>query len=148
MVGKGLPDFPVVRLDHAFGLPRQAISPLDAQRLQGYSLGVEHAEDIMVGNDEQVGGRPQGCLCVGQKTGIDMAVRAYEGQSCDGIVQLTGDTALPGIGGEETIGIQEYLGLQTLLCAWHGFYLFRHLASLFVPISACLASSLRGPYPT
>ncbi len=97
MIGKGLPDLAMVCLD------QPAIAPRDAQRFQGNALGVEHAEDVMVGDDEQIGGRAEGCVFIGQQRGIDVAVRRDDGQACDALVELARHPALRGVGIEEPV---------------------------------------------
>jgi hypothetical protein len=80
VIGKGLPDLPV--LDRA----RSSIAPRNAQHFQGNALRVEHAEDIVIGNDERVGGWAKGDVLVGQQPGIDVTVWTDNGQVCDASV--------------------------------------------------------------
>ena len=70
VVGERLPDFAVV------GLDRPAIPPRHAQRLQRHALRVEHAKDVVVGDDQQIGRAAEGVVRVGEHARIDMAVRA------------------------------------------------------------------------
>jgi len=46
MLGEGLPDFPVVRFHRA------AVPPRDPQPLQRDVLRIQHAVDVMIGNDQ------------------------------------------------------------------------------------------------
>jgi len=101
VLGEGLPDLAMIRLD------RTPISPRDAQRLQGHALGVEHAENIMVGDDEQVRGRAEGRVLVGQQRRIDVAVRRYDWQSGDTVIELACHAALSWVCCEETIRRQK-----------------------------------------
>jgi len=65
---------------------------------------VEHTEDVVVGDDEQVRGGAEGRVLVGQQPGIDMAVRADDGEVRDPVVQLACHAPLGRVGCEETIG--------------------------------------------
>ena len=55
----------------------------------------------MIGDDEQIGGRAEGRVLVGQQPRIDVAVRADEGQLRDRVVELPRDAPLPWVRGEE-----------------------------------------------
>ena len=45
------------------------------QRFQRDALRVQHARDVMVGDDEEVGGRAEGCVGVGEETRVNVTVR-------------------------------------------------------------------------
>jgi hypothetical protein len=74
-----------------------------AERIQRNALRVEHAKDIVVGNDEQLSRRPECRVFVGQQPGIDVAVRGDNWQWRDALIELTRNAPLPRFGIEETI---------------------------------------------
>jgi hypothetical protein len=51
MIGENLPDFAVVLLN------RPSVPPRDSEILERDTLRVEHAKNVMIGNDEEVRGR-------------------------------------------------------------------------------------------
>ena len=73
MICEDLPDLAVVGL-HCDAIPRR-----HTQRLQRDALRIEHAEDIVVGDDEQLGGSPQRGV-FGKQARVDVPVRADQGQ--------------------------------------------------------------------
>ena len=63
------PDLAVVAFDAA------AIHARHPQRFERDALRVQHAHDIVVGDDEQVGGRTEGGIGVAEQARVDVAVR-------------------------------------------------------------------------
>ena len=86
-VGEALPDAAVILLD------RRAIAAGDAQRLERHALAVEHAEDVVIRNDQQVGGRAEGRLRIGEQCRIDVPMRADQRQVAHGGIEGAGDAA-------------------------------------------------------
>src|SRR5215467_11399937 len=72
VLGEDLPDFAMIRFDRA------AVDTRNAQSLQRNSLGIKHPEDVMVGNEQQIGRRPELILRIGEHSRVDVAMRAYE----------------------------------------------------------------------
>jgi len=75
-------------------------------RLQRNALRVQHARDVMVGDDEEVGGRAKGGAGVGEETRVNVTVRRDDGQRCYGLIKVAGDVLRGGVGGEEAVGIK------------------------------------------
>lgn len=73
------------------------------QRLQWNPLRVQHARDVMVGDDEQVGGRAEGGVGVGEETRVNVTVRRDDRQAGNGFVELTRQAADGWVGGEKTV---------------------------------------------
>ncbi len=90
MIGKDLPDLSVIRFH------RLAITGRYAERFQRDALGIEHAEDVVVGDDEQVGWRAQRGI-FGKQARIDVPVRADQGQVSHPGVELARHAALGGV---------------------------------------------------
>src|SRR5215218_456342 len=65
---EAVPDTPVVRLDGG------AVDRWHTQILHRDPLAVEHPEDVMVGDDKQLGRRPQGGTLVRKQRRGDVAV--------------------------------------------------------------------------
>ena len=59
--------------------------------LQRNALRVQHARDVMVGDDEEVGGRAEGCVGVGEETRVNVTMRGDDGQRRDGLIEFAGD---------------------------------------------------------
>ena len=107
MVGEGLPDFAVV------GLDRPAIPPRHAERLQRHALRVEHAEDVVVGDDQQIGRAAERVVRVGEHARVDVAVRADQRQARHLPVEVLGDLLLARIGAEEAVGREKRVRFGT-----------------------------------
>ncbi len=88
VIGKELPDFAVIVLHRA------AVNAGHAQRFQRDTLRVEHPEHVVVGDDEQLCGRPEGGVLVGKEFGIDVPVRADDRQIGHRFIQFPRDPAL------------------------------------------------------
>jgi len=87
------------------GFHRAAVEPRDAQVFQPHAPRVEHAEDVMVRDDDERGGFRE--RRVGsQQTGVHVAVRPDDGQISDLLVERAGDAAARGIRVEEAVGMQ------------------------------------------
>ncbi len=97
MFGEGLPDLAMI------GLRRAAVSARHAQRLQGHALGIEHPEDVMIGDDEEIGWRAERRVFIGQQPRVDMTMRADDGQPRHACVQLPRHAPLRRVGVKETI---------------------------------------------
>ena len=50
------------------------------QRFQRNALRVQHARDVVVGNDEEFGGCAEGCVRVGEETRVNVTVRREDGK--------------------------------------------------------------------
>ena len=59
----------------------------------------------MVGDDEEVGGRAEGCVGVGEETRVNVTVRRDDGKRRDGLIEVAGDVACGWVGREEAVGI-------------------------------------------
>ena len=59
---------------------------LSSKRLQRNALRVQHARDVMVGDDEEVGGCAKGCVGVGEETRVNVTVRRDDGQRRDSLI--------------------------------------------------------------
>ena len=99
VVGEELPDLARVTFDRA------TISARDAQRLQCNSLGTQHAEDIVVGRDEQLRRGAEAEVRVSEKLWVNMTVRTDQRQVGDLLVKPQGDIA---VGGVEVTVFREY----------------------------------------
>ena len=60
----------------------------------------------MVGDDEEVGGRAEGCVGVGEETRVNVTMRRDNGQRRDGLIKVAGDVPRGRVGRKKTIGIQ------------------------------------------
>jgi hypothetical protein len=69
---EALPDTPVVRLDGG------AVEGRYAEVLHRDAPAVEHPEDVVIGDDEEVGWRAQGRVPVRKEGGWDVPVRAHQ----------------------------------------------------------------------
>src|SRR5262249_12582861 len=78
--GEGLPDFAVV------GLHRAAVNARYAERFHRDALRVEHPENVVVGNEQQISGRAEWIIRGGEHPRINMAMRADQ--------RLVGDLAI------------------------------------------------------
>src|SRR5207245_2797111 len=69
-------------------LNRSAVASRDAQVLHAYALAVEHAEDVVVGHDQQVGrrGEARGRIC--EQAPMDVSVRTDQRQTGNTVVEL------------------------------------------------------------
>ena len=122
VVGERLPDPPLVRLRRRSGgslvvarvglAARVAlvarVARADPQRLERDPLRVEHPEDVVVGDDEELGRRAERGVLVGEQARINVAVRADDRELRDRLVELARHASLPGVGREESIGRQEW----------------------------------------
>ena len=68
------------------------------QGLQRNALRVQHARDVMIGDDEELGGRAKGCIRVGEETWGNVTVRRDDGKFCDGLIEVARDGTCSGIG--------------------------------------------------
>ena len=96
MLRKKTPDFPGI------GFNRAAVSPGDTEFFQRNAPAVEHPEEVVVRNQEQIRWVGKGHV-VGIPLGIGMTVGADDGQILDLAVQTAGDLPLDGIAREKTI---------------------------------------------
>ncbi len=65
-----------------------AVELRDAEGFERDALRVEHAEDVVVGLDEEGGGVGEG-LVFGEPARVGVAVRGDDGQVADGVVELS-----------------------------------------------------------
>ena len=73
---------------------------------QRHALRAEHAEDVVVGGDEQLGGVGKGRV-LGEPARVGVAVRAEDRQAGDLGVERAGDAARRGVGGKQAVGIKQ-----------------------------------------
>ena len=83
-----------------------AIEARHAQRFQRDALGIEHPRDVMIGDDEQIGGRAEGRFGVAEQPRVHVAVRADQRQVADQGVQITRKHPDRGVGIERAVGIE------------------------------------------
>ena len=98
VVRERLPGLPVVHVDGA------SVGSGHAEHLQRDTLGVQHPEDVVVGDDEQLGRRAERRVGVGEQPRIHMPVRAHDRQVRDPVVEIPGNASLRRVGGEEPVG--------------------------------------------
>ena len=77
----------------------------DAEGFEGDSLRVEHAEDVVVGLDEELGGIGK-WLVEREPGGVGVAVRRDDGQVAYGFVESCGDGACLSVRGKQPVVIQ------------------------------------------
>jgi hypothetical protein len=94
---EALPDPAVV------GLDRRAAAGRHPDLLQGYPLAVKHAEDVVVGDDEQLGRGAQSGVRVCEQLRGDVPVRVHERQPPDAVVEIPRQRASGRIRGEEAV---------------------------------------------
>ncbi len=68
------------------------------QRLQWNPLRVQHARDVVVGDDEEFGGRAEGCVRVGEEARVNVTVRRDDGKFRDGLIEVARDITCGGVG--------------------------------------------------
>ena len=66
-----------------------------AKLVQRYPLRIQHTEDVMIGDDEQIDRAAKLIIGVGEEAWIDVAVRAYQGQVLDACVEFPRGRLLP-----------------------------------------------------
>ena len=98
VLGEALPDAAVVGLDWRANAGRHA------QLLQRQALAVEHAQDIVVRHDEELGRCAKASRRIGQQASRHMAVRADQRQIFDPFVEYPRNGALCGVWGKTAIG--------------------------------------------
>ena len=86
MVGKTTPDFARITFN------RRPVAPLDTQILKLHTLTVQHPENIMIGHHQQAG-RIGKRLVLGIPAGIGMAMRGYNRQIFDAVIEAAGNGA-------------------------------------------------------
>ena len=92
VVREQLPGTTVVvfgRGDGSTPLPEQ-----NPERLERNSLRMEHPQNVVVGDDEQLRRRPESGVRVGQEPGVHVRMRAYDREAGDTLVDLQGDPSL------------------------------------------------------
>ncbi len=104
VVGKELPGATVVGLGRGVG--RTPVSDRNPECLERDPLRVEHPQDVMVRDNEQIRGCPEGRVRVGKESRVDVAVRADDREAGDAVVELAGDQPLGGIWREKAAGCQ------------------------------------------
>ncbi len=92
IVGKDLPYLSVIPFDDP------AILSRNPNVLQGNALGIEHPEDVMVGDDQQICRRSKRGLFLSKELRVDVPVRTDQRQVDDRVIELSGDRLLRGIG--------------------------------------------------
>ncbi|OPZ63836.1 MAG: hypothetical protein BWY83_03323 [bacterium ADurb.Bin478] len=93
MVGNDLP-YPAM-----IGLGGAAVPARHAHGLQSYALRIEHAEQIVIRNDQQFSRIRKGCI-LSKQPGIDMAMGAKQRQILDRMIEMVGYFSLLGIRGK------------------------------------------------
>ena len=93
MLGEKTPDLPGIAFD------RTAVDPGNPEFFERDALAVEHPEQVMIRDQEQLGGIGKGDI-VRIPPGIGVPVGADDGQILDLAVQTAGDPPLGGIAGK------------------------------------------------
>jgi hypothetical protein len=93
------PDFPRI------GFRDAAVDRRYAERVELHALAVEHAEDVVIGDDQQRGGIAE-CLVPREPCWIGMAVRTDDRQVLDARMQCAGDVAGAAVAGEQAVGVK------------------------------------------
>ncbi|MNX42751.1 hypothetical protein D3C86_731760 [compost metagenome] len=99
VLGEAPPDLAWVRLDRA------AVGPRHPQVLHRHPLRVQHAEDVVVGRDQQLG-RVGEVFIAREPTGVGVTVRANDRQTLHFGVEASRHAAGVGVGREQTVGVQ------------------------------------------
>ncbi|MNN20270.1 hypothetical protein D3C81_1335420 [compost metagenome] len=99
VLGEAPPDLAWVRLDRA------AVGPRHPQVLHRHPLRVQHAEDVVVRRDQQLG-RVGEIFIAGEPTGVGVTVRADDRQALYFGVEASRHAAGVGVGREQTVGVQ------------------------------------------
>jgi hypothetical protein len=86
-------------------LDAAAVARRDAEVLERDALTVQHAEHVMIGDDEERRGIAER-LVVGEPRGIGVAVRAHDGEIGNLGVQPPRDRALAGLRREQSVGVK------------------------------------------
>src|SRR5580692_10593529 len=98
MAGKDAPDFAGV---FQFGLA-------DFQIVQGNSLAIKHAIDVMVWLNKEFGGIGEG-LVLCEPRGLRMPMRAHDRQPLDALVERSRDAAGCGFGWKQTVFVNQHV---------------------------------------
>jgi len=85
----------------------------DAKRLQRHALRMEHAEQVMVGLEQQLGRVAEG-LVEREPGGIGVPMGADDRQRRHGAIELARDLPHAGFGGKQAVGVEFELAWQPL----------------------------------
>ncbi len=102
VVGEELPGATVVGFGRVAS--RAPLSDRNPERLERDPLRIEHPQDVVVWEDEQFRGRPEGRVRVGKELRVDVAVRADDRQAGDAVVDFAGEPSLGLIRREVAVG--------------------------------------------
>ena len=80
-----------------------AVNARHTQILKSNALGIKHAKNIMVGNDQQLRRRAESIIRIAEQPRVHMPVWADQRQVSDRLIQFEGHFSLPGIGIKITI---------------------------------------------
>ena len=111
VLGKAPPDRPAV------GLDRRAVEGRHAEILQPHALAEQHAEDVVVGHDEQLR-RIRERLVQRIPARIGVAVRADDRQVLDAGIEVAGERARMRFGGNSRSGSVSATMGKRLLPVW------------------------------
>ena len=89
------------------GLDRAAVAARHPERLKRHALRVQHAEDVVVGLDEQLGRVGEGQV-LGIPPRVRVAVRRQDRQVLDAGVKEPRDRARPGLVGEQPVRVERH----------------------------------------
>src|SRR3954453_3110586 len=78
----------------------------DSEQLEPNALAVEHAEEIMVGDEQQLGGIRK-TLIQREPCGISVAVRTEDRQRPNVLIKLAGDLPGRNVGREQPVGMKD-----------------------------------------
>src|SRR4029450_362771 len=104
MLGEGLPDLPVIHPSVV------AVFSRDPESFERNPLRIEHSENIVVGNQQQLGRGPESVIRVGKHARINMPMRAHQRRLRHAIIQVLRDLFLAGVGIKVAVRRQKDLG--------------------------------------
>jgi hypothetical protein len=66
----------------------------DPESFQGYALRVQHSENVVIWNQEQVSGSSKVVIGIREHSGVYVAMRTDERQSCNPVIEIAGNRFL------------------------------------------------------
>jgi len=108
--GRGSPEHVIVAGERipdlaGIGLHGCAIASRYSEPLQRHTQAVEHAQQVVVRRDQQAGGIAEAHV-IGEPLRIRMAVRTYDRQPLDVLIQAASHAACVRIGREQAVRVQ------------------------------------------
>src|SRR5215217_9325783 len=97
---EALPDLAVICLD------RGRVTSRHSEVLHRHAVTVEHAKDVMVGDDKELCGSAQGGGRVGEEHRRDVPMGTHERKVGHGLIKLAGHATSGGIWVEEAVGVE------------------------------------------